>query len=97
MTLKASGVFTRCVSRTKEIEAVRLQSSNVIEVHKWWGGGPMVDPTYNLAVLGYIWVETVDGHVKVAEGDWLYKNAKDEIFVLPPALFSDLFSPIDEE
>ena len=97
MTLKESGIFTRRVFRTKEIEAVRLQLSNVIEIHKWCGGDPMMDPTYNLAMLGYIWVDTVDGHVIVAEGDWLYKNAKDEIFVLPHALFSDLFSPIDEE
>ena len=97
MTLNESGVFTRCVYRTKEIEAVRLQLSNVIETHKWCGGNPMMDPTYDLAILGYIWVRTVDGHVKVAEGDWLYKNAKDEIFVLPHVLFSDLFSPIDEE
>ena len=97
MTLKDSGVFTRRVYRTKEIEAVRLQLSNVIEIHKWCGGNPMMDPTYDLAILGYIWVRTVDGHVKVAEGDWLYKNAKDKIFVLPHALFSDLFSPIDEE
>ena len=101
MTLKESGIFTRSVFRTKEIEAVRLQLSNVIEIHKWCGGDPMkdptYDPTYNLAMLGYIWMDTVDGHVIVGEGDWLYKNAKDEIFVIPHALFSDLFSPIDEE
>ena len=97
MTFKDPDVFTRCVCRTKEIEVVRLQLSNVIEIHKWCGGDPMKDPTYDLAMLGYIWVETVDGHVIVAEGDWLYKNAKDEIFVLPHALFSYLFSPIDEE
>ena len=97
MTFKDPDIFTRCVCRTKEIEAVRLQLSNVIEIHKWCGGAPMVDPTYNLAMLGYIWVGTVDGHVKVAEGDWLYKNAKDEIFVLPHSLFNDLFSPIVEE
>ena len=97
MTLNESGVFTRCVFRTKEIEAVRLQLSNVIEVHKWCDGDPMEDAAYSLAMYGYIWVRTVNGHVKVAEGDWLYKNAKDEIFVLPHSLFNDLFSPIDEE
>ena len=97
MTLKESGIFTRCVFRTKEIEAVRLQLSNVIEVHKWCGGDPMEDAAYSLAMYGYIWVRTVNGHVKVAEGDWLYKNAKGKIFVLPPVLFNDLFSPIVEE
>ena len=38
MTFKDPDVFTRCVCRTKEIEVVRLQLSNVIEVHKWCGG-----------------------------------------------------------
>ena len=97
MTLNESGVFTRCVSRTKEFEAVRLQLSNVIEVQKWCDGDPMEDAAYSLAMYGYIWVRTVNGHVKVAEGDWLYKNAKGKIFVLPPVLFNDLFSPIVEE
>lgn len=97
MTFKDPDILTRFVCRTKEIEAVRLQLSNVIEVQKWCGGDPMVGATYRLAMYGYIWVRTVDGHVKVAEGDWLYKNAEDKIFVLPPALFNDLFRPIDEE
>ena len=97
MTFKDPDIFTRCISRTKEIKVVRLQLSNVVEVHKWCDGDPMEDATYSLAMYGYIWVRTVNGHVKVAEGDWLYKNAKGKIFVLPPVLFNDLFSPIVEE
>ena len=54
MTFKDPDIFTRCFSRAKEIKAVRLQLSNVIEVHNWCGGDPMADVAYSLVMYGYI-------------------------------------------
>lgn len=74
-----------------EIEAVRWNGSNLNEVRAFMRntGGKLVGRS--------IRVDTLEGSIYAAEGDWIIKGIKGEFYPCKPDVFAATYDPCSEK
>lgn len=72
------------------IEAVRWNGNNWNEVRAFmrYQGGKVIDRR--------IRIDTLEGAVYAAEGDWIIKGVRGEFYPCKPDIFEDTYEPADE-
>ncbi len=75
------------------IDAVRFSASDKSSHDHVNFGYPKVDATPH-PMDGKYWVETLEGHLCVSEGDWIITGIKGEHYPCKPDIFEMTYEPV---
>lgn len=84
------------------VEAIQYDGENRRWIEAWMGvDRPVTDEVIGLSDdtlqpgIQFI-VHTLEGGMKVSEGDWVIKGTSGEFYPCKPEIFSDIYEPVED-
>lgn len=79
--------------RRKPVVIEAIQYNSLCDRNKLWS---FVDTTKFHYINEDLFVHTLEGVMKVSEGDWIIKGVKGEFYPCKPDIFEKLYERVDE-
>ncbi len=79
------------------IEAVQFTGKNQHELGEFASAGLTYTEEFNTLAIDDLHVHTLEGDMKISEGDWLIKGIKGEFYPCKADIFAATYEPVEED
>jgi len=66
----------------------------VIDAEQWFEGGSLIDGMAYNKNTGHYYIETLEGYIRVSNGDWIITGVEGKKDVCGPVIFAKTYTPI---
>ena len=81
---------TRYRKRPVEVEAVQWDGQNRAEIKAFVGDA--LDDAWSVG--GYCFINTLEGRMNAAPGDWIIRGVQGEVYPVKPDIFEETYEPV---
>jgi hypothetical protein len=67
------------------------------QLPKWLRDALVDEVVFAATDTEFVYVKTLEGLMEVAEGDWIIRGVKGEIYPCKPDIFAMTYDPVDEQ